>query len=202
MTKRKIIILSVLGAVLLFLVVGAVLAWYMLTQQTTGIYVDNLPSKGVYYVGEELQLDGLQVNEKKRISTFDKQISMDKLTITGFDSSVACEVQNVTATYGKFTTSFVVVILERPPQQKVVIGVKIQGKDGSELKKDYQLYEDFDVENIELVVTYNDMSTEIIPATHPDVKIEGYDWREPATNLEVRIIYQGFFDRMYVNIIM
>lgn len=151
---------------------------------------------------KNIDLSGLLVKEEKRINKYNKLIDLGNLVITGFDSSVACEEQTVTVTYGKFSTSFTVTIKERPAPQKVVIGVKIQGKDGAELKTDYQLFEMLDVENIELVVTYNDMSTEIIPATHPDVKIEGYDWREPATNLEVRIIYQGFFDRMYVNIIM
>lgn len=201
MTKRKIIVLSVVGAVVLLLVVGAVLAWYMLTQQTTGIYVDNLPSKSVYYVGEELQLDGLQVNEKKRISTYDKTIATDKLTITGFDSSVACEVQNVTITYGKFTTSFVVVIKERPTVEKYVTSVKIQGKNGTEVKTVYQLYEPLDVDNMELLVTYSDGSTEVLPIDHPDVKVEGYDHRRPATDLEVTFTYKGRFTTLLVDVV-
>lgn len=201
MSRRKIAIIVVIAIVLLIAIV-VVVAWYMFTQQTVAIYVDTLPVKTEYWVNEEFESNGLVVKQLKRIQNFNCEIPYEQLEITGFDSSVACEEQTVTVTYGKFSTSFTVTINERPAPQKVVIGVKIQGKDGAELKTDYQLFEMLDVENIELVVTYNDMSTEIIPATHPDVKIEGYDWREPATNLEVRIIYQGFFDRMYVNIIM
>lgn len=201
MTKRKIIILSVLGVVVLLLVAGAVLAWYMLTQQITGIYINNLPSKCIYYVGEELQLDGLEVNAKKRTSSYNHSIDLEDLTISGFDSSVKCDAQQITVTYGKFTTKFVVVIQELPTVEKFVTGIELHGKDGAEIKTVYELYEDFEVDKLELLVSYSDGSTEYIPVTDEDVKIEGYDYRRPATDLEVTFTYKGRFTTLLVDVV-
>lgn len=194
--KKKILISA--ACVLAALVAAGVLAWYFLCVQVQGIYAETLPLKTTYYVHEEFDLAGLCVKEEKRIQNFNSEIPLEKLEIFGFDSSEESERQEIFVKYGKFETAFYITIKPLPEEQKNVIKIQLQAEEGYELKTEYYCFEPLQIEHMRLLVTYSDASTELLPVQAEYVS--GFDNREPAEHLEVRITYGGFFTRFYVNI--
>ena len=203
MSRNKIIVIVVAIVIVLLFIAGGILAWYMLTQQTTGIYIESLPSKTVYQVGDELELEGLVVKESKRIKSFDKVIETEQLTVTGFDSSTVSEKQLITVGYGEYTTSFEVEIQARQPAQKYVKKIEVRAKNDGVLKVDYKLYEILDIENMDLYVEYTDGSSELLDMVtlyqEGSVVIRGYDNREPVENLKVTFTYENQIAALYLN---
>ena len=194
--KKKILISA--ACVLAALVAAGLLAWYFLCVQVQGIYAETLPLKTSYYVHEELDLTGLCVKEERRISKFNREIDADQLEISGFDSSSASDRQEIFVQYKKFKTSFFVSVKPLPEEQKSVIKIQLQAEEGYELKTEYRCFEPLEIEHMRLLVTYSDSSAELLPVLAEYVS--GFDNREPAQHLEVRITYGGFFTKFYVNI--
>ena len=194
--KKKILISA--ACVLAALVATGLLAWYFLCVQVQGIYAETLPLKTSYYVHEELDLTGLCVKEERRISKFNREIDADQLEISGFDSSSASDRQEIFVQYKNFKTSFFVSVKPLPEEQKSVIKIQLQAEEGYELKTEYRCFEPLEIEHMRLLVTYSDSSSELLPVLAEYVS--GFDNREPAQHLEVRITYGGFFTKFYVNI--
>lgn len=194
--KKKILISA--ACVLAALVAAGLLAWYFLCVQVQGIYAETLPLKTSYYVHEELDLTGLCVKEERRISKFNREIDADQLEISGFDSSAASDRQEIFVQYKKFKTSFFVSVNPLPEEQKSVIKIQLQAEEGYELKTEYRCFEPLEIGHMRLLVTYSDSSSELLPVLAEYVS--GFDNREPAQHLEVRITYGGFFTKFYVNI--
>ena len=194
--KKKILISA--ACVLAALVAAGLSAWYFLCVQVQGIYAETLPLKTSYYVHEELDLTGLCVKEERRISKFNREIDADQLEISGFDSSAASDRQEIFVQYKKFKTSFFVSVKPLPEEQKSVIKIQLQAEEGYELKTEYRCFEPLEIEHMRLLVTYSDSSAELLPVLAEYVS--GFDNREPAQHLEVRITYGGFFTKFYVNI--
>ena len=194
--KKKILISA--ACFLAALVAAGLLAWYFLCVQVQGIYAETLPLKTSYYVHEELDLTGLCVKEERRISKFNREIDADQLEISGFDSSAASDRQEIFVQYKKFKTSFFVSVNPLPEEQKSVIKIQLQAEEGYELKTEYRCFEPLEIGHMRLLVTYSDSSSELLPVLAEYVS--GFDNREPAQHLEVRITYGGFFTKFYVNI--
>ena len=194
--KKKILISA--ACFLAALVAAGLLAWYFLCVQVQGIYAETLPLKTSYYVHEELDLTGLCVKEERRISKFNREIDADQLEISGFDSSAASDRQEIFVQYKKFKTSFFVSVKPLPEEQKSVIKIQLQAEEGYELKTEYRCFEPLEIAHMRLLVTYSDSSSELLPVLAEYVS--GFDNREPAQHLEVRITYGGFFTKFYVNI--
>ena len=194
--KKKILISA--ACVLAALVAAGLLAWYFLCVQVQGIYAETLPLKTSYYVHEELDLTGLCVKEERRISKFNREIDADQLEISGFDSSAASDRLEIFVQYKNFKTSFFVSVKPLPEEQKSVIKIQLQAEEGYELKTEYRCFEPLEIEHMRLLVTYSDSSAELLPVLAEYVS--GFDNREPAQHLEVRITYGGFFTKFYVNI--
>ncbi len=194
--KKKILISA--ACFLAALVAAGLLAWYFLCVQVQGIYAETLPLKTSYYVHEELDLTGLCVKEERRISKFNREIDADQLEISGFDSSAASDRQEIFVQYKKFKTSFFVSVKPLPEEQKSVIKIQLQAEEGYELKTEYRCFEPLEIKHMRLLVTYSDSSAELLPVLAEYVS--GFDNREPAQHLEVRITYGGFFTKFYVNI--
>lgn len=194
--KKKILISA--ACFLAALVAAGLLAWYFLCVQVQGIYAETLPLKTSYYVHEELDLTGLCVKEERRISKFNREIDADQLEISGFDSSAASDRQEIFVQYKKFKTSFFVSVKPLPEEQKSVIKIQLQAEEGYELKTEYRCFEPLEIKHMRLLVTYSDSSSELLPVLAEYVS--GFDNREPAQHLEVRITYGGFFTKFYVNI--
>lgn len=194
--KKKILISA--ACVLAALVAAGLLAWYFLCIQVQGIYAETLPLKTSYYVHEELDLTGLCIKEERRISKFNREIDADQLEISGFDSSSASDRQEIFVQYKNFKTSFFVSVKPLPEEQKSVIKIQLQAEEGYELKTEYRCFEPLEIGHMRLLVTYSDSSAELLPVLAEYVS--GFDNREPAQHLEVRITYGGFFTKVYVNI--
>lgn len=194
--KKKILISA--ACFLAALVAAGLLAWYFLCVQVQGIYAETLPLKTSYYVHEELDLTGLCVKEERRISKFNREIDADQLEISGFDSSAASDRQEIFVQYKNFKTSFFVSVKPLPEEQKSVIKIQLQAEEGYELKTEYRCFEPLEIAHMRLLVTYSDSSSELLPVLAEYVS--GFDNREPAQHLEVRITYGGFFTKFYVNI--
>ena len=194
--KKKILISA--ACFLAALVAAGLLAWYFLCVQVQGIYAETLPLKTSYYVHEELDLTGLCVKEERRISKFNREIDADQLEISGFDSSAASDRQEIFVQYKNFKTSFFVSVKALPEEQKSVIKIQLQAEEGYELKTEYRCFEPLEIAHMRLLVTYSDSSSELLPVLAEYVS--GFDNREPAQHLEVRITYGGFFTKFYVNI--
>lgn len=199
MTKKKKIIIGISCGVVAALIIAGVLTWYFLCAQIQGIFISTLPVKTSYYVGEELDTTGLGVMERKRIQSYNSEVELDDVEITGFDSSTPCERQEIVVSYSNFTASFFVEIKEIAPPQKSVIKIQLIAEEGYEIKTTYYVFEPLEIEHMRLLVTYSDYSTEVIPIEKEYVS--GYDNREPAENLEVRFTYGNFFTRLYVTIL-
>ena len=189
----------IVGSVLAALIAAGVLCWYFLCVQLQGIFIETLPIKVEYYIGEDFNSTGLHITKKRRLENFNREVSLSDVKISGFDSQTPCERQEVVVTYKGESASFFVKINDLPEVQKAVIKIQLVPEEGYEIKTDYYLFEPLDISHMRLLVTYSDQSTEIIPVQKEYVS--GYDNREHAENLEVRITYQGFFTRLYVNIV-
>ena len=194
--KKKILISA--ACVLAARVAAGLLAWYFLCVQVQGIYAETLPLKTSYYVHEELDLTGLCIKEERRISKFNREIDADLLEISGFDSSAASDRLEIFVQYKNFKTSFFVSVKPLPEEQKSVIKIRLQAEEGYELKTEYRCFEPLEIGHMRLLVTYSDSSSELLPVLAEYVS--GFDNREPAQHLEVRITYGGFFTKFYVNI--
>ena len=75
------------------------------------------PSKTTYYVGEEIDYEGLFFyyrNSDDRSEHIYYTDDPDAFTITGFDSSVPVENQVITVTFGEFSDTFTVTVMEIP----------------------------------------------------------------------------------------
>ncbi|MFW2514226.1 family 43 glycosylhydrolase [Demequina sp. SO4-13] len=89
---------------------------FPLPTELESIAVTQLPSKSEYVVGDDLDLDGLEVTGTWTDSTTEV-ITADEFTVSGFDSSVAATVMvSVTSTEdASITTSFTVTVSEPAP---------------------------------------------------------------------------------------
>lgn len=80
-------------------------------------HIASAPTKTTYYVGDEIDYEGLFFyyrNSDDRSEHIYYADDPDAFTITGFDSSVPVENQVITVSYGKFSDTFTVNILEVP----------------------------------------------------------------------------------------
>lgn len=195
--KKK--ILFIFSGILAALIIAGVLCWYFLCVQIQGIYIQTLPIQVEYFVGEDFDTTGLHIVEKRRLEKFNREIPLSEVKISGFDSQEACERQEITVCYKGESANFFVKIKKLPEAQKAVIKIKLVPEDGYEIKTEYSLFEPLDIAHMRLLVTYSDQSTETIPVLKE--YISGYDNRELAEDLEVRITYQNYFVRLYVDIV-
>lgn len=83
--------------------------------------------KTTYYIGQEFDKKGMriQVNTDKQATTFFVEADDEKLTISGFDSSVAVENQRVTVTYEGVSTWFMVTIKEVPKPTPTLVSIEV-----------------------------------------------------------------------------
>ncbi|NLC51455.1 MAG: hypothetical protein GX764_04010, partial [Firmicutes bacterium] len=77
-----------------------------------GIILVAEPYKTTYFIGEELELDGLVVC-KVFSDGREEEVAVEDLTITGFNSEKAAEEQIITIDYHGFKTHFTVSIVEK-----------------------------------------------------------------------------------------
>lgn len=121
LSKKKIILIVALLLVVviaLAVVIGISIKNKEIEEQNKaikGIAISTVP-KLEYYVGDEFDPTGLQIQVVTEHSYYSKFISYPHadITVSGFDSSVAVEKQPITVKYKEYTATFYVTIKEPP----------------------------------------------------------------------------------------
>ena len=118
----------------------------------TSINITSTPSKTSYYVGEELDLSGLEIEAVySNGSTSYVDVSLDM--VSGFNSSVA-GTQTLTITYGDCTATFDVEVVEN--------SVSSLNITSTPYKTSYYVGEELDLSKLEIEATYSDGSTSYV----------------------------------------
>ena len=132
-SKIVIAVLVALVAIIAAVVVFAVPAIEKNGQEIKSIMISRTPDKTVYLIGEDAVYDGLRVTvTRKNGETFN--VRADKCQITGFDSSVAAEKQEIVVTYEGFKTSFDIIIKEPPKPTPMLKGISLETLPKTEYK--------------------------------------------------------------------
>ena len=158
MKKKVFIIVGIVVLVLILAIAGVVLANYLISQnKPVGIIVTSISHKNEYYVGEQLNTDGLIVSlysEKKELRELDES----EYVVEGFDSSKAGSV-TLTVRYGEFTTQYTVTVKELPPEKPSYLSLEIYIMP---TKTVYNIGEKLNVDGGALKINYTDGSYDII----------------------------------------
>lgn len=158
MKKKVLIIIVIVLSVLILAIAGVVLANYLISQnKPVGIRVTSISHKNEYYVGEQLNTDGLIVSlysEKKELRELDKS----EYAVEGFDSSKAGSV-TLTVRYDEFTTQYTVTIKELPPEKPSYLSIEIYAMP---TKTVYNVGEKLNVDGGALKINYTDGSYDIV----------------------------------------
>ena len=139
-------------------------AYVKVTEAQPGsISITNTPYETSYYVGEELNLDGLTVEATYSDgSTFVVTVTSDM--VSGFDSSVA-GTQTLTVTYEDCTATFNVEVVENSVSNINILNYPS--------KTSYYVGEELDVSGLEIEAVYSDGSTSVVTVTSD--MVSGFD---------------------------
>ena len=139
-------------------------AYVKVTEAQPGsISITSTPYKTSYYVGEELNLDGLTVEATYSDgSTFVVTVTSDM--VSGFDSSVA-GTQTLTVTYEDCTVNFDVEVIENSVSNINILNYPS--------KTSYYVGEELDVSGLEIEAVYSDGSTSVVTVTSD--MVSGFD---------------------------
>ncbi len=152
------------------------------------IKITEKPIKTEYYVGDGLDLTGLEVKALYDDGT-EKDVT-DKVTVSGFDSSKEAESQEITVTYGGKTTSFTVKI-------KPLLVEKIEITK-EPLKKIYYTGDKLDLEGLEVKVKCNNGIEKDVT---DKITVSGFDSSKDAKSQEITVSYDGKTATFIVRII-
>jgi hypothetical protein len=144
------------------------------------ITVTKYPDKTEYFVGEVLDLAGLEVTAYYSDKS-EKELDIDRLTISGFDSRFPADKQEVTVTYEGKSDTFTVDIVE-----PVLESIEITSKP---TKTTYFVGEDLDLTGLVVTGIYSDGSQ--VELTITMAHISGFNSSAAATNQEVTVDYNG-----------
>ncbi len=118
----------VIAAILLVVAVSFLIGLIVYNQQgkqIESLLVSSYPEKLVYYVGDDFDPKGLeiQVIYKNGESTFISNTS--KLTLEGFDSTEVCDEQQIKVSYNGVSTTISVVIVELPKPTPTLESIEV-----------------------------------------------------------------------------
>ena len=139
-------------------------AYVKVTEAQPGsISITSTPYKTSYYVGEELNLDGLTV-EATYSDGSTSVVTVTSDMVSGFDSSVA-GTQTLTVTYEDCTVNFDVEVIENSVSNINILNYPS--------KTSYYLGEELDVSGLEIEAVYSDGSTSVVTVTSD--MVSGFD---------------------------
>ena len=141
-----------------------------------------------YFVGDELDIEGIQVKITKSDNSTET-ITLTANMISGFDTTSAGE-KTLTVTYEEETATVVYYVVE--PQI-----TSIEVKEGT-LKTDYFVGEALSVENAKLVVTYENSTTKEVAITSE--MVSGFSTATAGTNKELTITHESKTVKVKYNI--
>lgn len=150
------------------------------------------PTETVYYVGEEINYDGLFFyfrNSDDRSEHIYYSDSPGDFTITGFDSSAPAEKQIITVECKGFTDTFTVTILEIPVVPPTLVRIYLD--ENNMPQTTYTLEDAFVFKGAKFMAEYSDGTVEIIKLTMGH--LEGFGDIESLGEHEILVRY--FDDR-------
>ena len=168
--KRQRMAIIIIATVVLVIAVAIVLCATILddlNKKMEDIAISSMPSKTIYYVGEEIDLSGLQIDAV--YSNGDHfAISLANCTITGFDSSKPVDTQKITVRYQRYQVTFNIIIREEPKPQPVLAGIRLETLP----KTEYKVGEWLDTSGGVIVCEYQNGSTYRISLENSNI----YGW--------------------------
>ena len=147
------------------------------------------PQKRVYKVGESLNVTGLLVYAKYADGS-EESISLDRLTLTGFDSSKPVREQIVTIAFEGKTTTFIVEIIDR-----TLSGIEIRSLP---TKTNYKVGEALSLDGLSVYGLYNNDSEEKLVITMDH--IQGFNSSKAVNSQVITVSYGGYADTFVVQI--
>lgn len=160
------------------------------------IIVSSTPYDTEYYVGEELNTEGLSIQVLRNNKEF-YFVDASKCDISGFDSSKPVERQIITVSYKGFICTFSVSIIELPKPVPVLKSIYIETLP----KTEYKVGESLDTTGGVLVREYQDGSSARI--TLINWYVYGFDSSTPGTyNLTVMYYENGIMAQTTYEIVV
>ena len=168
---------------------------HIIPKSVTGISLDVKPLKEIYIQGsdEELDLSGgvLKVNYSNGTTSF-ISLTNSRVSTTGFNTKTLGK-KVITVSYEGYETSFTInVVLKEITKIEVS---KLPNK-----VKYIVAEEELDLDGGELLVTFNDDSTDKISLTSKYLEVSGFDNEEVGTKT-ITVKYQGFTTSFEVTVI-
>lgn len=122
----------------------------------TGIFVNEYPYKTTYYLGEELDLEGLVIGISKKKANAD-YLKMDYsiFSVSGYNANKISDQQKITIYYEKYTCSIYVKVIAKPEPTKCLVGIELVKMP----KTTYKVGEWLDLSSAILQLKYSDSST-------------------------------------------
>ncbi len=128
------IILAAVLAIILIAVIAGVIVYNQMDKKISNIYISSYPEKRYYYVGEKLDISGLEIRAVTEVGTI-LTVNSRELTISGFDSSEVSEKQWVTITYEGLSVQYDITIIELPKPTPTLESIEV-----------YDLQTEYDIE--------------------------------------------------------
>ncbi|WP_431800483.1 bacterial Ig-like domain-containing protein [Halobacillus andaensis] len=132
-------------------------------EQVTALEVIQPPTKTQYFIGDELDLDGLSVEASYSDGTTER-LTKDQLGVSGLDTSTKGD-KEVTLSYKGEDTAFTVNVKEKESE-----GIKVTGYP----KTTYDLEEEFDAEGLEISKVYDNGDEE--PLDQADYELDSSEF--------------------------
>ncbi len=143
-------------------------------KQINRISVSSTPNDTQYYVGEELNLEGLSIIVIRNNEDF-YHVDASKCEVSGFDSSKAVERQIITVSYKGFTCTFSVSIIDYPKPTPVLQSIYLETLP----KTEYKVGESLDTTGGVIIRVYKDGSSARINLVNSYVY--GFNTSTPGT---------------------
>ena len=153
------------------------------------MYVSSMPTKEVYYVGEQPDYSGLIVciNTISAGTVFEAYNSNpDAFTFSGFDSSVPNEELKITVEYKGKSLSFNLKIIESPKVPPVLQSIRLDPMPQTE----YSVGDVFRSKGAKIIATYSDGTTQVISLKISHLSGFGAAVQTPGEH-EIKV---GYFD--------
>lgn len=148
------------------------------------------PTKVTYFVGESLNINGLEV--KAIYDLHEEEVDNSELSFTGFDSTNVNDEVVVTVTYNGKTATFTVSVIE-----KTATSIEIN----EEPILTYYVNDEIDLSVGSIKVNYNDGSHEFVDLDAEGVEVTGFDASVAAEELELTITYKELTTTYTVEVI-
>lgn len=193
-TTKIIVIIAVILAVAALITVGAVMISKKVDEERgkelNELYISIYPDKLTYYIGEEFDPTGInvQVTANNGNSTFIKDPK--QLTFEGFDSSIPCEEQEIKVSYMGVSTTMSVVIKEWPTATPILVAIEVKNLQTTYQIDDWNKYKfGYHTEEASIDCIYSDGSVDNIPLSNS--YISGVRAVEAPCMLDIIIKYSN-----------